>query len=86
MNKYRKPPEYILDLHGYTCAETKTALNKLFCESSHRHIRIITGKGTFREKGAVLREQVKYLLRQKNIRFEQSKIKDGGEGALEVFL
>lgn len=86
MNKYKQTPEYILDLHGKTCVETKSALCELLAEKKYRHVRIITGKGTFREKGGVLRDFVKNFLNENDIRFSQSKIEDGGEGSLEVFF
>ncbi len=62
MNKYQKIPDYILDLHGKTCNEAKDILLSLFSENKYHHIRIITGKGTFREKGGVLRDFVKSIL------------------------
>ena len=86
MNKYKQTPEYILDLHGKTCAETKAELLRLLREEKYRHVRIITGKGTFREKGGVLRDFVKTFLCQNAVRFLPSKIEDGGDGALEVFF
>lgn len=86
MNKYQQTPEYILDLHGMTCAETKTVLRGLLCDGKYCHIRIITGKGVFREKGGVLRDLVKSFLQENDIHFNQSKIADGGEGSFEVYL
>jgi DNA-nicking Smr family endonuclease len=86
MNKYQQTPEYILDLHGMTCVETKTALRELICGGKYSHVRIITGKGTFREKSGVLRDFVKSFLQENHIRFNPSKIADGGEGSFEVYL
>lgn len=86
MNKYQQTPEYILDLHGMTRGEAKTALCDLLYDKKYRHIRIITGKGTFRENGGVLRFLVKSFLQENNIRFNPSKIADGGEGSFEIYF
>jgi DNA-nicking Smr family endonuclease len=86
MNKYEQQPEYILDLHGYTAYEAEQALKEFFTEGEFSHIRIIVGKGNHSVDGAVLPNVVKAFLNQKNISFRQSKIQDGGAGALEVFL
>jgi DNA-nicking Smr family endonuclease len=86
MNKYQHTPEYVLDLHGYTCAETKSALDAILLKQKHHHVRIITGKGTFREKSGVLRDFVKSFLYENDIRFSPSKPEDGGDGALEAYL
>lgn len=86
MNKYLKTPTDIIDLHGYTTEETRIILVDALKDSPHSHIRIITGKGNHGERGPVLREWVKRFLLSRNIRFSQSKIQDGGEGAIEVFL
>ena len=85
MNKYMRTPSRIIDLHGYTTAEAKVALDELV-RSQDTYVRIIVGKGNHSENGPVLREFVKRFLLSKNIHFNQSKIQDGGEGALEVFL
>lgn len=86
MNKYLQKPEYILDLHGYTTSEAKEILRELLRDSNYSYIRIITGKGLNSENGPVLPDFVKSFLNMHNIRFSRSKIGDGGEGALEVFL
>ena len=80
-----RTPSRIIDLHGYTTAEAKVALDELV-RSQDTYVRIIVGKGNHSENGPVLREFVKRFLLSKNIHFNQSKIQDGGEGALEVFL
>ncbi len=85
MNKYARTPEYIFDLHGFSLAEAEVALASILGEKKYAHIRIITGKGTHSERGPVLRDFVKDFLGKHHIRFEQSKIRDGGEGALEVY-
>lgn len=50
------------------------------------HVRIITGKGNHSRNGAVLNVFVKNYLDIQSIRYNQAKIQDGGEGALEVFI
>ena len=86
MNKYQQKPESVLDLHGKTCHEARVLLEHLLVECNYHHIRIITGKGTFREKVGVLRDYVKKYLKENDIHFNQSKIEDGGEGAFEVYF
>lgn len=86
MNKYEQIPDHILDLHGYTVREAEQALDALLTERKHSHIRVITGKGALRETGPVLKTFVREYLATHRIRYNQSKLKDGGEGAFEVFL
>ncbi len=86
MNKYIRTPSEIVDLHGYTTREAKNILDDLFKNKKNLHVRIITGKGMHSVKGPVLRDFVKAYLNRKNIKFNQSKLQDGGEGALEAFL
>lgn len=85
-NKYLQEPEHTIDLHGYTTYESKEILDQLLVERQFAHIRIIIGKGLNSENGPVLPDFVKNYLNTHNIRFNQSKIQNGGEGALEVFL
>ena len=86
MNKYQDTPEKIIDLHGYTVSEAEMLLFDVLKEREYSHIRMITGKGAFREHGPVLRDFVKKYLTKRGVRVEQSKIQDGGDGALEVYL
>lgn len=86
MNKYERVPDYILDLHGYTTGEAEGMLQDVIKSGKHGHVRVITGKGTFRPTGPVLKTFVRNFLVARNIKFAQSKISDGGEGAFEVFL
>ncbi len=85
MNKYERTPDHILDLHGRTIPEVEILLDDIFSKN-YSHVRIITGKGMHSKNGPVLQAFVKEYLQLRNIRFNQSKIQDGGEGALEVFL
>ncbi len=86
MNKYEKVPEHIVDLHGYTTRKAGEVLDELVEGGEFRHVRIITGKGTFRETGPVLRTYVENFLKNREIKFQISKLSNGGDGALEVFL
>ena len=86
MNKYLSPPEQIIDLHRQTTAEAETIIADILKGSKQLHIRIIVGKGNHSAGGAILPNFVKKYLSTRGIKFAQSKIQDGGEGALEVFL
>lgn len=86
MNKYPQQPDRVIDLHGHTIVEAERVLGQLLEGEGSSHVRIIVGKGTHSKGGPVLRDFVKNYLTSRNIRFSQSKIQDGGEGALEVFL
>ena len=86
MNKYARVPEHVVDLHGYLKSEALLLLKTLIAEKKYSHVRIITGKGTFRESGPVLNDFVKRFLEERNIYFYPAKIRDGGSGAFEVFF
>src|SRR5579885_2719553 len=86
MNKYFYLPQYILDLHGYTREEAHKALDGLLRQGKYSRVRIIVGKGLHSKRKPVLAKYVKRYLNERNIRFNQSKIEHGGEGALEVFF
>jgi DNA-nicking Smr family endonuclease len=86
MNKYERIPEYILNLHGFTTREAGEMLEDIIDGGEYRHIRVITGKGAFRETGPVLRTFVENFLRNREVKFEMAKLHNGGDGALEVYL
>lgn len=86
MNKYERQPEYILDLHGKTTREAGEILENIILDKQYRHIRIITGKGLYRETGPVMRTFVENYLQKEGIKFNIAKLYHGGEGALEVYL
>jgi DNA-nicking Smr family endonuclease len=86
MNKYERVPEFVLDLHGYTTREAKGLIDDIIESGEYGHIRVITGKGAFRETGPVMRTYVENYLRNQNIKFETAKLYNGGDGALEVYL
>lgn len=85
-NKYQQTAEIEIDLHGYTTSETEEVLDSLLKERKYKHVRIIVGKGNNSANGPVLPNFVRKYLTTYNIRYNQAKIGDGGEGALEVFL
>ena len=86
MNKYERKPDHILDLHGHTTREAETVMDKLIQSRKHTHVRVITGHGALRETGPVLKTFIRDYLAAHNIRYNQSKLSDGGEGAFEIFL
>ncbi len=86
MNKYERKPETIIDLHGHTTQEAKVVLDELVKELKYTHVRIITGKATFRETGPVLKNFVQNYLDKHNVKYQTAKLYNGGDGALEVFL
>ena len=55
MNKYERIPDHILDLHGYTTREAEAQLDHILKKGGYSHVRVITGKGTFRSTGPVLK-------------------------------
>ncbi|MDR3642652.1 MAG: Smr/MutS family protein [Candidatus Doudnabacteria bacterium] len=85
MNKYERVPEKVIDLHGYTTREAKEILDELL-GGAFKHVRIITGKGTFRETGPVMRNFVEGYLKRLEIKFETAKLYNGGDGAFEVYF
>lgn len=85
-NKYKQVPDLVLDLHGYTTLECEDALSELVEGCEYHHVRLIVGKGRNSQNGPVLPDFVKNYLADRDIRFNQSKIQDGGEGSLEVFF
>ena len=85
-NKYKQVPDLILDLHGYTTFETEDALNDIIKSHEYKHVRLIVGKGRNSKNGPILPNFVKNYLSDRDIRFNQSKLQDGGEGSFEVFF
>jgi|LGOV01.1.fsa_nt_gb DNA-nicking Smr family endonuclease len=86
------PIEDILDLHGYTTVEAKTAIQDFLYECLRQHIRyilIIHGKG-YRsdQKIPVLKTHVAYWLPQHKdvLAYSSAQVKDGGTGAIYVIL
>ena len=86
VNKYKQNAEKEIDLHRYTKSESENIIDSLIKEGKYKHVRIIIGKGNNSINGPILPNFVKNYLSNRNIRYNPSKIKDGGEGAIEVFL
>lgn len=85
-NKYAQIPDLVVDFHGYTTFECQEAIDDLIRQGEYKHIRMIIGRGKRSANGPVLPDFIKNYLDSQNIRYNQSKIQDGGEGSLEVFL
>jgi DNA-nicking Smr family endonuclease len=79
-------PDEVLDVHGYTVLECKSALDDLLHTSAGMHVRVIVGKGTRSEYGPVLPVFVSNYLNERDIRWCTAHARDGGVGAYEVFL
>ena len=83
-----------IDLHGHTQEEAHRALQAFIAgqaNAGRRCVRVVTGKGSFREGGGVLKTAVpRWLneapLREKVLAFSHARRDDGGEGALYVLL
>jgi len=85
-NKYAQIPEAVYDFHGYTTAECQDVIDDLIKNSDYYHVRMIVGKGKNSVGGAVLPNFVKNYLTSQDVRYNQSKMNEGGEGSLEVFF
>lgn len=88
------PVEAEIDLHGHTQDEAHHVLNAFIAGHSaagRRCVRVITGKGSFREGGGVLKTAVPRWLNEPPLQdsilaFAHARRDDGGEGALYVLL
>ena len=88
------PVEAEIDLHGHTQDEAHRVLNAFIAGHSaagRRCVRVITGKGSFREGGGVLKTAVPRWLNEPPLQdsilaFAHARRGDGGEGALYVLL
>ncbi len=88
------PVEAALDLHGHTQDQAHAALERFLSEVQARGLRcvlVITGRGTTKEAGGVLRAQVPRWLnepanRARILAFDYAQPKDGGLGALYVLI
>ena len=88
------PVEARLDLHGHTQDEAHAALGRFLAEAQARGLRcvlVITGKGTTKQAGGILRNQVPRWLneaanRDRILAFDYAQAKDGGLGALYVLM
>lgn len=89
------PVEAEIDLHGYTQEQAHSALNAFIigqAAAGRRCVRVITGKGSFRQGGGgVLKTAVPRWLNETPLQdsilaFTHARRDDGGEGALYVLL
>jgi len=94
LRKGRMRPEARIDLHGRTASAAHTALNA-FIASSHgagkRCVLVITGKGSMKEGGGIIRREFPAWLnaptnRARVLGFAQAQPSDGGGGAFYVLL
>ncbi len=94
LRRGRMEIEAELDLHGHTRAEAHREL-AAFIEgqagAGRRCVIVITGKGSTREGGGVLKSAVPDWLNEPELRehvlaFSHARPNDGGEGALYVLL
>lgn len=83
-----------LDLHGLTQTRAHAALISFIGRAAakgHRMILVVTGKGSGKEEGGVLRRQVPRWLNEAELRpyilaINDARPQHGGEGALYVLL
>jgi DNA-nicking Smr family endonuclease len=88
------PIEAEIDLHGHTLDEAHRVLNAFIAghaAAGRRCVRVITGKGSFRQGGGVLKTAVPRWLNESPLQdgilaFTHARRDDGGEGALYVLL
>jgi len=94
LRKGRMRPEARIDLHGHTASAAHTALNA-FIASSHvagkRCLLVITGKGSMKKGGGIIRREFPAWLngpenRARILGFAEAQPSDGGGGAFYVLL
>lgn len=102
LRKGKVPIEGRLDLHGYNQVRAYEVLKKFIIQaqqSGRRHVLVITGKGRSKAGGqdwlsqgdGVLKQRVPQWLSEKEmqqyvLKFFSAQPKDGGSGALYVYL
>lgn len=97
MDKLRKGkmrPEAVIDLHGMTAADAHRALGGFLGSAyatGRRCVLVITGKGSLKEGGGVIRRELPTWLnasenRGRILGFAQARPGDGGGGAFYVLL
>lgn len=94
LSRGRMQIEARLDLHGMTQAQAHRRLISFIeghQDTGRRCVLVVTGKGTWREEGGVLREAVPRWLNEPDLRprilsFCHAQRKDGGDGALYILL
>lgn len=89
-NKYYLDPEAVLDLHGFTKKEAEAELLLFLKESKvkgFKKIKIITGQGWHNQDfQSILKPFVENILEEENYSYSNTKIDDGGAGAIIVNL
>lgn len=94
LRKGRMRPEGHLDLHGMTADRALSALNGFLADaqgSGKRCVLVITGKGSMKEGGGVIRRELPSWLnaagnRARVLGFAGAQPADGGGGAFYVLL
>ncbi len=94
LRKGRMRPEGVIDLHGMTAAAAHRALGSFLGAAQaagKRCVLVITGKGSLKEGGGVIRRELPSWLnapenRGRIIGFSQARPGDGGGGAFYVLL
>lgn len=94
LRKGRMRPEGRLDLHGMTADRALGALNGFLADaqgSGKRCVLVITGKGSMKEGGGVIRRELPSWLnapgnRARVLGFAGAQPNDGGGGAFYVLL
>jgi DNA-nicking Smr family endonuclease len=79
-----REPDFILDLHGHTTSESRLFLDEFFNTHTHGTVRIIVGKGTRSEHGAVLPTFVHNYLTERGFSYAHAPRSGGGEGAYDT--
>jgi DNA-nicking Smr family endonuclease len=94
LRKGRMRPEGVIDLHGMTAAAAHRALGSFLGSAQgagKRCVLVVTGKGSLKEGGGVIRRELPSWLnapenRGRIIGFSQARPGDGGAGAFYVLL
>ena len=94
LRKGRMRPEARIDLHGRSASAAHTALNVFIAGSysaGKRCVLVITGKGSMKEGGGIIRREFPAWLnapenRARVLGFAQAQPSDGGGGAFYVLL
>lgn len=94
LRRGQMPIEAEIDLHGHTLEAAHRVLNAFIANhaaAGRRCLRVITGKGSFREGGGALKTAVPRWLNEQPLQdsilaFTHARRDDGGEGALYVLL
>jgi DNA-nicking Smr family endonuclease len=88
LNKYERPIEAEVDLHGLRLKEAQLVFVDFLAEvleSGYNRVRIVTGKGLHSVAGvSVIKEMVTDILKAQQIKFREGKPAEGGSGAIVV--